>query len=349
MIILRPLRESDADDLALACNDPLIQRFVPTLPAPYQRDHALWWITQGAPTVEAHGGQVWAIADPATDRLLGSVAVQPGTLGYWVAPWARRRGVATEAAKQGAAWAFARGQHRVELMTRAENHASQRVALAAGFRPEGTRRAAERDRDGVWHDMLIWSRLPGDPPGPVGRLIPDLPGGELTDGVVTLRPAGPEHADDLFGLWTLPDVVATSVPPEVPSREEVARRCELAPAMWLTGNSVDLVILDAATGGFAGEISLFYQEPPTGQAMIGYSAWPAFRGRGYTTRAANLIAEWAFKHVGVKRLIAGTNPSNAGSQKVLERAGFNREGYQHSRLPGAEGTRIDDILWARLP
>jgi RimJ/RimL family protein N-acetyltransferase len=34
---------------------------------------------------------------------------------------------------------------------------------------------------------------------------------------------------------------------------------------------------------------------------------------------------------------------------VLERAGFEREGYQRSRLPGPDDTRIDDILYALLP
>jgi hypothetical protein len=34
---------------------------------------------------------------------------------------------------------------------------------------------------------------------------------------------------------------------------------------------------------------------------------------------------------------------------VLQRAGFVREGYQRARLPGPDGGRIDDILFARLP
>ncbi|WP_412541746.1 GNAT family N-acetyltransferase [Longispora sp. K20-0274] len=349
MITLRPLRDADAEDLVAACNDPLIQRFVPTLPAPYTREHALWWIREGAPTVAARGGQIWAIVDPATDRLLGSVATQPGTLGYWVAPWARRRGVATEATRQGTAWAFAHGYERLELTTHPENVISQRVALAAGFRSEGLRRAAEQSRGGGRHDMLVWSRLPSDPPGPTGRLIPDLPGGALTDGVITLSPVRPEDAEEMFALRNLPEVVASNVPPVEMSREDVEQRCRLAAGTWLTGISVDLTIRETATGAFVGEINLFYQEPPTQQAMIGYAAAPAFRGRGYMTRAANLVADWAFGQVGVMRLIAGTAPDNIGSQRVLEKAGFVREGYTRSRLPGANGTRIDDVLWARLP
>jgi len=42
-------------------------------------------------------------------------------------------------------------------------------------------------------------------------------------------------------------------------------------------------------------------------------------------------------------------PDNVASQRVLERAGFRREGYQRGALPGPAGTRIDDILYALLP
>jgi RimJ/RimL family protein N-acetyltransferase len=194
----------------------------------------------------------------------------------------------------------------------------------------------------------VFARLAGDPPGPTPRLLPDLPGGELTDGVVTLRPLTGDDIDFYAELHALPDVVATSVPPVPPSREEMVRRCAWATAQWLAGDRVDLVITDAATGTPAGEIGLFYQEPPTAQAMIGYSMLPAWRGRGFPTRAAQLVALWAFAETGIARLIAGALPTNAGSQRVLEKAGFKREAYLRSRLPGPDGTRNDDIQFALL-
>jgi RimJ/RimL family protein N-acetyltransferase len=38
-------------------------------------------------------------------------------------------------------------------------------------------------------------------------------------------------------------------------------------------------------------------------------------------------------------------PHNVGSQRVLEKAGFQREGYLRSRLPGLDGQRVDDVLY----
>jgi RimJ/RimL family protein N-acetyltransferase len=202
------------------------------------------------------------------------------------------------------------------------------------------------NRDAGRDDLLAYARLAGDEPGPGARLLPDLPGGELTDGVVTLRPLSPDDVDFSTELHGLDDVVATTVPPVAPSREKIRRRCAWSQSYWLAGERVDLVILDAATATPAGEIGLYYQEPTTGQAMIGYSMMPAWRGRGYPTRAAQLVSLWAFAETDIARLIAGALPTNLGSQRVLEKAGFTREAYLRSRLPGNDGRRNDDVQFA---
>jgi RimJ/RimL family protein N-acetyltransferase len=353
---LRPLRQSDLDDVVVSCSDPVTQRFLPSLPTPYTREDGLRWIAEGAPAVWATGGAVYAVADPATDRLLGCVGLSRVTaeraqaeIGYWIAPWARGRGTASGATRALASWAFACGFARLELLTDWENVASQRVALAAGFHREGVRRAALADRCGQRHDAVAWSRLAIDPPGPTPRLLPDLPLGALTDGVIALRALGPQDGDFLHTLLTQPDVVATSVPAIAPDRAEIELRCARAPARWLAGERADLVIVDVDTGTPAGDIGLYYQEPQTGQAMIGYSMLPAWRGRGYVTRATRLTARWAFQQVGIARIIAGTKPENVISQRVLERAGFQREGYLRGRLPLIGDQRIDDVLFALLP
>jgi RimJ/RimL family protein N-acetyltransferase len=351
---LRAFRADDVDDVVGGCDDPVTQRFLPTLPSPYSRADARWWITEGSPAAFARGGAAYAIADPATDRLLGGVGMdrvvpvrQQAEIGYWVAPWARRRGVATAAVRALSGWAFSHtGLVRLELLTEWANLGSQRVAMAAGFQREGVRRGAAVDRTGARDDLIAYTRMVDDPPGPTARLLPDLPGGELTDGVVTLRPLTAADAPFHGALCSLPEVVATSVPPQAPEPAEVQLRCARSAARWLAGERADLVILDTASGERAGEIGLYYQEPSTGQAMIGYSMMPAWRGRGYTTRAVQLLALWAFAETAIARLVAGTLPDNIGSQRVLQKAGFRREGYTRSRLPGVNGRRVDDVLFA---
>jgi len=145
----------------------------------------------------------------------------------------------------------------------------------------------------------------------------------------------------------VPDIIATSVPPEPRDAADIRRRCEYAPAHWLNGDRADLVVVDTATGTPTGDLGLFYNEPPLQQAMVGYSMLPAWRGRGYVTRAVELLALWTFAETAIARLIAGTLPTNHSSQRVLAKAGFKREGYMRSRLPGEHG-RVDDVQFVLL-
>ena len=352
---LRPPRESDANDIAAACADPLTQRFLPMLPVPYTLQDALWWVNVGAASSRAAGGAAYAVVNPTTDRVLGGTGINrvigeraQGEVGYWIAPWARGRGVATAATIALSAWAFRHGFARLELLTERENAASQRVALNAGYRREGIRRMAGAGRAGTRHDLVAWARLIDDPPGPTGRIMPDLPAGLLSDGTITLRPLRTEDTDQLYALRTAPDVVARAIPAFVPRRADIAARCAVAESRWLAGEVVDLTIR-APGGELAGQIGLYQVDPGLGQASVGYDLLPAYRGRGYATRAVRLLAQWAFDHARLVRLVAGTAPDNVASQRVLERAGFVREGVQRRRLPATGGDRVDDVLFGLVP
>ncbi|SCL28274.1 Protein N-acetyltransferase, RimJ/RimL family [Micromonospora nigra] len=352
---LRPYRLDDVADVAAACADPVTQRSLDGLPAPYTEADAQQWITQAAPAAFATGGCAYAVVDPATDRLLAGIGLSnpvpyrsQAEVGYWVAPWARRRGVATAATRALAAHAFATGTARLELLTAAENPASQRVALAAGFRHEGVRRQAGPVRQGGRRDLTVWARLADDLPGPTPRLLPDLPGGALTDGVVTLRRLAPDDAEVMFRLHTLPEVYANQAPPVPPGRETIERRCRLSEGGWLAGQVARLLILDAATGGPLGSCGLTYSTPAAAEGTVGYALLPEARGRGVATRAVVLLRDWAFGPVGLSRLTAGTLPDNTASHRVLERAGFRREGLLRGALPGLAGDRIDDLVFGLL-
>jgi RimJ/RimL family protein N-acetyltransferase len=230
---LRLFHDLDVDDLAAGCDDALTRLFLPRLPDPYTGEDARWWITEGTAASWAGGGAAYAIADPVTDRLLGGIGIEQvmpnraqGEVGYWVAPWARGRGVATAATTALAGRALAHGFARLELLCDPENVASQRVALGAGFQREGMRRGGGTGLDDSRHDLVAWARLATDPPGPAARILPDLPDACLTDGVVTLRPLTAADGEFVHRLQSLPDVVATGGPRPRRGRATVRPRAE---------------------------------------------------------------------------------------------------------------------------
>lgn len=61
-------------------------------------------------------------------------------------------------------------------------------------------------------------------------------------------------------------------------------------------------------------------------AFIGYFLDQPHNGKGYTTEAAKLIVQYAFTELKLHRIEAGVMPHNIGSIRVLEKAGFHKEG-----------------------
>lgn len=298
-----------------------------------------------SPSHEAALGRSATHAVLEDERLVGGLSVvptRPGAveLSFWVMPSCRRRGVAVRAVRELCRTVSS----RVELVTEITDTVPQRVALNAGFTREAVRRGGTL-RSGTRHDDVLWAWLPGDSHGPAPRPLPDLPGGALRDGSVSLRPQGPDDVDDLLALKNTPDVRARALLWHVRSREEVARECRHAASAWLAGERAQFVI--EVDGAFAGSLGLF-PEPYGSQAMIGYSMLPAFRGRGTATRAVRLVGRWALE-IGVRRLVAGTAPDNVASQRVLEKAGFVREGVERARFDAPDGGRADDVVHVLLP
>ena len=118
----------------------------------------------------------WCVADAATDRCLGEVLVftHEGTLaddtaelGYQVLPSARRRGVATAAARLVIEHALAprpmcgMGLRRLVAQTAEDNVGSTRVLDTVGFTLWGTETAADVLPSGRTVDALHWELLAG--------------------------------------------------------------------------------------------------------------------------------------------------------------------------------------------
>ena len=59
---------------------------------------------------------------------------------------------------------------------------------------------------------------------------------------------------------------------------------------------------------------------------IGYRLIPSERNKGYGTEAVSIIVDFLFLSKNKVRIQAKANPRNIASQRVLEKAGFTREG-----------------------
>jgi RimJ/RimL family protein N-acetyltransferase len=108
-----------------------------------------------------------------------------------------------------------------------------------------------------------------------------------------------------------------------------------------------LAAVEAATGDVVGAATLHHLDGERRIVEIGYFVLPQARRRCVATTIARLLAEHAFT-LRIERAAAYVNVGNTASDRVLERAGFTREGVVRS-MPRPDGRRIDKTLFSLLP
>jgi len=82
-------------------------------------------------------------------------------------------------------------------------------------------------------------------------------------------------------------------------------------------------------------------------ASLGYWIGRPYARRGYMTAALSALIPTAFDVLPMHRLEAACIPTNAASIRLLEKTGFQREGYAREYLC-INGTWQDHLLYARL-
>jgi RimJ/RimL family protein N-acetyltransferase len=135
--------------------------------------------------------------------------------------------------------------------------------------------------------------------------------------------------------------------PDAFTRDGFAELLPKLETLVASGRLAPLVVVDGETGELLGGGTFRHLDSKGAIVEIGYWLYPQARGRGVATKTARALAEHAFA-LGVRRVVAHVKVGNGASERVLERAGFTREGISRS-LPTADGGRIDKSVWSLLP
>ncbi|MCY9659678.1 GNAT family protein [Paenibacillus chondroitinus] len=110
---------------------------------------------------------------------------------------------------------------------------------------------------------------------------------------------------------------------------------------WLNKSRIDrmedrkysFVICQTEDDQIVGTIGLTYVvRGPLQSCMIGYNLDQAANGKGYMTEAVKQVVRYAFEELKIHRIIGEASPKNPGSIRVLEKAGFHKEGISRSNV-----------------
>jgi len=145
-----------------------------TVPSPYQKSDARWFVNEVRTTWLAGTAATFAVCDAAKPAvLLGMVGLHnieqegdPGgraEIGYWLASAARGRGLMSRAVRVISAWGVDEmGLARIDWVAAVGNTPSRNVVEQCGYRFEGTCRLAMKQRGrriDAWVGGLIATEL----------------------------------------------------------------------------------------------------------------------------------------------------------------------------------------------
>lgn len=173
---------------------------------------------------------------------------------------------------------------------------------------------------------------------------------ELNDGVVELRPPTSADVDSLF------EAVRESMAEIMPwmnwchpgySRVDTAewvRTCERA---WADETEFPFAICEAGSGLPLGTCGLNAVDRVNRWANLGYWVRTTATRRGIATRAAKLVADFAFTRLELDRVEILAATGNTASQGVAERVGATREGVLRQRLRTHDETQ-DAVVFSLI-
>jgi RimJ/RimL family protein N-acetyltransferase len=130
---------------------------------------------------------------------------------------------------------------------------------------------------------------------------------------LTVSPWRDTDLDDLAGVVRRIVGVGDDLPPEWR---------EIGGEEWLDARDAEgRVFLATARRPVGLLITDLPRTPPLGPVHVGYVIAPDAAGNGFATELLVGFTSWASGQ-GVSRLVAGVDPSNEASVRVLEKAGF---------------------------
>lgn len=167
-VVLRAFTPDDTAAVVELSQDPYVCDLA-GLPLQADEQAARRWIRRQQPRMLDLTGYSFCVADVDTDQALGRIGLWSreldegrAELGYYVCPSARGRGVAGDAVRALAPFAFTvPGLVRLEAYVEPWNAASLALLARAGFVREGLLRS-QRVVAGSRRDMVVLSLLPDD-------------------------------------------------------------------------------------------------------------------------------------------------------------------------------------------
>ena len=147
----------------------------------------------------------------------------------------------------------------------------------------------------------------------------------LTTPRLTLRRLSPDDAEFIVELLNDPAFIRFIGDKAVRSVDDARRYILEGPVASYERNGFGLWLVELKDSGSAIGMCGLLKRESLPDVDIGFAFLPAYRSQGYAFESALAVLEYGMTEFGLRRIVAISDPDNAGSLAVLQKIGMRFE------------------------
>jgi len=154
-------------------------------------------------------------------------------------------------------------------------------------------------------------------------------------------------AESLFGLRSNVEAMRYIDRPLMQSVDDAVKLLEVFEKEYREKNGICWAMINKESGKFMGSFAFFHIKHEDCRCEVGYMMMPEFWNRGLMTEALKRMIPEAFGGMNFHSIEANLNPGNEASKRVVEKLGFQKEGYFRENYY-FDGKFIDSLIYSLL-
>ena len=164
---------------------------------------------------------------------------------------------------------------------------------------------------------------------------------------LNLRRLKSEDVSEIFALRSNPEIMKFIPRPLMKTREEALEFISVMDANVNNNILLNWAITTKEDDKLIGMIGFYRMKPENYRAEVGYILSAEFHGQGIITEALERIIQFGFDEMKLNSIEAVIDPGNYGSEKVLLKNNFIKEGHfkEHTFF---EGKFLDSVFYSLL-
>jgi ribosomal-protein-alanine N-acetyltransferase len=162
-----------------------------------------------------------------------------------------------------------------------------------------------------------------------------------------LRRLNPDDVNEILALRSDPEIMKFIPRPLIKTKEEILEFIAAMDTNINNNSVINWAITTKKKDTLIGMIGFYRMKPENYRAEVGYILSAEFQGQGIITEALKRGIQFGFEEMGLNSIEAVIDPENFGSEKVLLKNNFVKEGHfkEHTFF---EGKFLDSVFYSIL-